>query len=92
MKFMMQWEPRWTSISKQSVTRSVEEQSGILQADSKCESNRNGHSLHDRLLDEPNIGELHDDEHALNNAGLAPENTYLGDNASAQKTYPHKHF
>ena len=37
VKFMMQWEPRWPSISKQSVTRSVEEQSGALQADSKCE-------------------------------------------------------
>ena len=29
---------------------------------------RNGHSLHDRLSDEPDIRELHDDEHALDNA------------------------
>ena len=27
VKFMRQWEPRWPSISKESVTRSVEEQS-----------------------------------------------------------------
>ena len=37
-------------------------------------------------MDEPDIGELHDDEHALDNAGLAPENAYLGDNA-----FPEEH-
>ena len=44
-------------------------------------SNRNGHSLYDRLLDEPDIRELHNDEHALDNAGLAFENAHLGDSA-----------
>ena len=39
------------------------------------------HSLHDRLLDEPNIRELHDNEHGLDNAKLVPENTHPGDNA-----------
>ena len=36
MKFMRQWEPRWPSISKQSMTRSVAEQSKALQAHIKC--------------------------------------------------------
>ena len=49
-------------------------------------SSHNGHSLHDRLLDEPDIGELHDDEHALDNAGLASENTHLG-----RMHFPKKH-
>ena len=40
-------------------------------------SSQNEHSLHDQLLDEPNIGELHDDDHALDNMGLAPENAYV---------------
>ena len=64
VKFMRHWEPRWPSISKQSVTRSVEEQSRALRVDIKCEmleiAAGTGHSLHDRLLDEPDIGELHD--------------------------------
>ena len=37
-------------------------------------------------MDEPDIGEFHDDEHALYNMGLAPENVYLRDNA-----FPKKH-
>ena len=36
VKFMRHWEPRWPSISKQSVPRSVEEQSQALQANIKC--------------------------------------------------------
>ena len=94
VKFMRQWEPRWTSISKQSLTRSVEEQSQALRADIKPEmlETEAGHSLHDGFLDEPNIGELYDDEYALDNMGLGPENAYLGDNAFPQNTYHHKHF
>ena len=38
----------------------------------------NGHSHHDRLLDDPNIGQLHNNEHALDNAGLLAENMHLG--------------
>ena len=34
-------------------------------------SSRNGHRLDDRLLDQPDIGELHNDKHALDNVGLA---------------------
>ena len=37
VKFMRQWEPRWPRISKQSMTRSVEEQSGALWANIKHE-------------------------------------------------------
>ena len=37
VKFIRQWEPRCPSISKQSVTRSLEEQSWALWADIKCE-------------------------------------------------------
>ena len=37
MKFMRHWEPRWPSISKQSMTRSLEEQSRALRTDIKCE-------------------------------------------------------
>ena len=36
VKFMRQWDPRWPSISKQSMTMSVEEQSQALWADIKC--------------------------------------------------------
>ena len=37
VKFIRHWEPRCPSISKQSVMRSVEEQSRALRADIKCE-------------------------------------------------------
>ena len=37
VKFMMKWEPQWPSISKQSVTRSVEGQSEQLTKDIKTE-------------------------------------------------------
>ena len=37
LKFMRKWEPRWPSISKQSVTRSVETQSEQLRKDIKTE-------------------------------------------------------
>ena len=37
LKFMRKWEPRWPSISKQSVTRSVEGQSEQLRKDIKTE-------------------------------------------------------
>ena len=36
LKFMRKWEPRWTSISKQSETRLVECQSEQLRKDIKC--------------------------------------------------------
>ena len=35
VKFIRKWEPRWLSISKQSLTRSVERQSEELQKDIK---------------------------------------------------------
>ena len=38
VQFMRPWEPRWPSISKQDVTRSVEEQNRGLQADSECKT------------------------------------------------------
>ena len=37
MKFMRKWEPRWLSILKQSMTRSVEVQSEELRKDIKRE-------------------------------------------------------
>ena len=37
LKFMRKWEPRWRSISKQSMTRSVEGQSEQLRKDIKTE-------------------------------------------------------
>ena len=37
VKLVKQWEPRWRSISKQSATRPVEQQSRALQADIKRE-------------------------------------------------------
>lgn len=33
VKFMRNWEPRWSSMSKRSMTRSMERQSGKLQED-----------------------------------------------------------
>ena len=37
VKFIRQWEPRWPSMSKQSMMRPVEEQSRALRPDIKCE-------------------------------------------------------
>ena len=37
LKFMRKWKPRWSSISKQSMTRSVEGQSEELRKDIKTE-------------------------------------------------------
>ena len=37
VKFMRKWEPRWPSITKQSVTRSMERQSEVLREEIKRE-------------------------------------------------------
>ena len=82
VKSMRWWEPRWPNICKQSVTRFVEEKSHALWADFKREmpeiAARMDIAFTTDFWTSLTYKELHDNEHVLDNIGLASKNALLG--------------
>ena len=96
VKFMRKWEPQWPSISKQSMTKLVGCQIQELQEAIKKEmegvATETDIAFTTDFWDEPDGRKLHDDEYALDNTGLAFEDTHLGDDKFPTSLYCCEHL